>query len=306
MTPSDPPRRDPGERVPGRPAAAPDGAPQDPAAERIVAVSFVVTMIAGVSLLGVYLAGGQTQIEGALLGLAFGSLGLGIIVWAHRLLPSREHIERRHPLAQPRMERQLALTLEDEAGISRRTLLLRLLAGALGGLAAALAIPVFSLGPTPGKDLFTTPWRKGLRAVGTTGAPVHAADLEVGGVLTVFPEGSPGSATGQTLLIRVEPDLLDLPPDRAAWAPEGYIAFSKVCTHAGCPVGLYRASLHSLICPCHQSTFTVLNGAQPVFGPAARALPQLPIALQPDGTFIALGDFPEPIGPAFWNRTQQQ
>jgi ubiquinol-cytochrome c reductase iron-sulfur subunit len=68
-------------------------------------------------------------------------------------------------------------------------------------------------------------------------------------------------------------------------------------------VGLYRAAEHRLICPCHQSTFDVLDGAQPVFGPAARPLPQLPIQLQADGTFIATGDFSEPVGPAFWNIT---
>ena len=280
--------------------------PNDPAAERIVAASFVLTMVAGVAVLGVYLAGGQTQIEGALLFLALGGLGVGITVWAHRLLPNREHIELRHRLADPRAERELAATLKAEEGIGRRTMLLRLLAGAIGGLAAALAIPVLSLGPGPGRDLFVTRWRKGLRAVDMTGAPVHAADLEIGGVLTVFPEGSPGSANSQTLLIRVEPGLLRLPPDRAAWAPNGYVAYSKVCTHAGGPVGLYRAAQHRLICPCHQSTFDVLDGAQPTFGPAARPLPQLPIALQPDGTFVALGDFPEPVGPSFWNRTQHE
>jgi ubiquinol-cytochrome c reductase iron-sulfur subunit len=105
------------------------------------------------------------------------------------------------------------------------------------------------------------------------------------------------------LLIRVEPGLLKLPADRAAWAPDGFVAYSKVCTHAGCPVGLYRSSEHTLICPCHQSEFDVLDGARPISGPAARALPQLPIRLQEDGTFVALGDFPEPVGPGFWNMT---
>jgi ubiquinol-cytochrome c reductase iron-sulfur subunit len=294
----------PDKPVPGD-EGAPDeeAAPDDPAAERIVAASFVVTMVTGVALLGVYLAGGQTQIEAILLCLCLGGLGVGIIVWAQRLLPNRQHLELRHPLADPGAARELAITLRAEEGISRRTLLVRLLGGAVAGLLAALAIPVFSLGPGPGRDLFVTPWRKGLRAVDSTGAPVNMADLPLDGVLTVFPEGFPGSATGQVLLIHVDPTLLELPPDRAAWAPNGFIAYSKVCTHAGCPVGLYRASLHSLICPCHQSTFNVLNGAQPSFGPAARPLPQLPISLQPDGTFIALGDFPEPIGPSFWNRT---
>ena len=182
-------------------------------------------------------------------------------------------------------------------------MLVRLLFGAVGGLAAALAIPVFSLGPGPGRDLFATPWRKGIRAVDLANRPVQSQDIPLGGVLTVYPEGFPGSADGQTLLIHVDPALFQLPPDRMAWAPNGFVAYSKICTHAGCPVGLYRDELHSLICPCHQSQFNVLNGAQPSFGPAARPLPQLPIQLQSDGTFVALGDFPEPVGPSFWNRT---
>jgi ubiquinol-cytochrome c reductase iron-sulfur subunit len=115
----------------------------------------------------------------------------------------------------------------------------------------------------------------------------------------------PGSGDGQAVLIRVDPALLQLAPDRLEWAPMGYVAYSKICTHAGCPVGLYRAEEHALICPCHQSTFDVLNGGAPTYGPAARALPQLPISLMPDGTFVALGDFPEPVGPSFWNVTHR-
>jgi ubiquinol-cytochrome c reductase iron-sulfur subunit len=127
----------------------------------------------------------------------------------------------------------------------------------------------------------------------------------VDGVLTVFPEGHVGSADGQTLLIHVGEGRLQLTGERAGWAPEGFVAYSKVCTHAGCPVGLYRASQASLICPCHQSTFDVLRGAVPTFGPAARPLPQLPIQLV-DGEFRALGDFPEPVGPSFWDLTRDE
>jgi ubiquinol-cytochrome c reductase iron-sulfur subunit len=169
------------------------------------------------------------------------------------------------------------------------------------GLAAALAVPVFSLGPAPGRSLFETPWRRGLRLVGLDNQPVHADQLPIGGMLTVFPEGAPGSSDGQAVLIHVEPGLLALPGDGGAGAPNGYVCFSKKCTHAGCPVGLYRASDHQLVCPCHQSTFDVLHGAVPVFGPAVRPLPQLPIQQQPDGTFVANDGFAAPVGPSFWD-----
>ncbi len=278
-------------------------APGSSRVERIIALLFLLAAVAGVALLGIYLAGGQTQAEAVLLATSLGGIGIGIIAWSQWLLPNTLRVEDRHPVADaadPEAEREI---LDEEAAITRRSLLVRALAASLAGLAAALAIPVLSLGPAPGRALFETPWRRGLRLVGLDGQPIRAADLPVDGVVTAFPEGFVGSSDAQTLLIRVIPNLLQLPPDRLAWAPDGYVAYSKLCTHAGCPVGLYRAAEHRLICPCHQSTFDVLDGASAVFGPAARPLPQLPIELQADGTFVALGDFPEPVGPAFWNMT---
>lgn len=274
------------------------------AAERFVGLLFAVAFLAGIALLFVYILGGQTQVEGVLLMLCLGGIGLGIVVWAHRLMPTRIHIEPRGSVATTPAEMQLfedALT--EEAGFSRRKLLIGGLLGAFAGLGAALAIPVFSLGPAPGRSLFQTSWRAGLPLAPADGTPEAVADLPIGGVFTVFPNGDTTDPNSATLLIRVEPELLELDPSAAEWAPDGYVAYSKICTHAGCPVGLYRASQHTLICPCHQSEFDVLRGAQPISGPAARALPQLPIARREDGTFVALGDFPEPVGPAFWDMT---
>jgi ubiquinol-cytochrome c reductase iron-sulfur subunit len=278
----------------------------DRRSERIVAALFAVTAVTGVGLLGLYLAGGQTQLEGVLLAIALGSLGIGVAIWAQELMTTPIAIEERHSLeSDPVIAGELKGALDEEAGFTRRRMLVGMLLAAFGGLAAALAIPVLSLGPAPGRELFTTGWRSGKRLVGLDGQPVRAGDLAVDGVVTVFPEDAAGSADSQTLLIRVPPGSLRLSAERASWAPDGYVAYSKICTHAGCPVGLYRAAERQLICPCHQSTFDVLTGANPVFGPAARALPQLPIRLQPDGTFIATGDFPEPVGPAFWDITAQ-
>jgi ubiquinol-cytochrome c reductase iron-sulfur subunit len=269
--------------------------------ELAIAGLFGVAMLAGVALLGVYLMGGQTQVEGVLLAVCLGAIGAGIIAWSQQLLPNELQIEPRHPLGRPEDEAALGDTLTAEGAITRRKLLVGTLGAAFAGLAAALAVPVLSLGPAPGSGLFHTPWKRGMKMVGLDGKPISASSVPLGGVLTGFPEGLPGDAKGQTLLIRVEPSLLRLAPDRMAWAPDGLVAYSKVCTHAGCPVGLYRAEEHKLICPCHQSTFDVLAGAIPVFGPAARPLPQLPIQIQPDGTIVALADFTEPVGPSFWN-----
>jgi ubiquinol-cytochrome c reductase iron-sulfur subunit len=272
--------------------------------ERRIIALFGVSALTGIALLVVYLAGGQTQIEGVLLAITLGGIGIGIIAWSQWLLPGTLRSEDRHPLASHANADAEQEILKEEALITRRTMLVRALGAALAGLGAALAIPVLSLGPAPGKSLFETPWKRGgLRLVGLDGNPIQAADLPLEGVVTAFPEGYVGSADAQTVLIRVAPELLQLPPDRSVWAPDGYIAYSKLCTHAGCPVGLYRSQEHQLLCPCHQSTFNVLDGAQVVFGPAGRPLPQLPIQLQSDGTFIAQGDFFEPVGPAFWDIT---
>ena len=270
-------------------------------AERLVLGAFGVTMVTGLALLVVYYVGGSTQLQGILLTLCLGGLGVGIVVWAQELMSGELRVESRHPLGGgPEAAESLADALTDERGFSRRGILQLGLLGGLGGLVAALAIPVLSLGPAPGRSLFETPWRRGARLVGFDGRPVRASQVPVDGVVTVFPEGYAGNADAQTLLIHAGPRLR-LAGQAATWAPDGFVAYSKICTHAGCPVGLYRASQGELICPCHQSTFDVMRGAVPTFGPAARPLPQLPIALQGDGTFVADGDFPEPVGPGFWN-----
>jgi len=272
--------------------------------ERIVLALFGVTVVCGSALLVVYILGGQTQIEGLLLFGALGALGAGIVVWAQRLIPGQIEIEPREPLgSDPAKVAELEETLAEEAGFTRRRLLVVALGGALASLAAALAIPVFSLGPAPGRSLFETSWRAGRRLATDGGPPVVASDVPVGGVLTVFPDGDSADPNASTLLIRIGPD----PGGASGTAPPSppaaseFVALSKICTHAGCPVGLYRSSEHVLICPCHQSEFDVLDGARPVNGPAARPLPALPFRLEADGTFTALGDFPEPVGPSFWD-----
>ena len=268
-------------------------------AERWIAVGLAVSILASIGLLVIYVLGGQPQVEGALLGLALGGFGASLVAWATALLHPATESEEVHRLGSPRPADE---TPPSET-VTRRRFLLRLVAAAAAALAAALAIPVFSLGPQPGRALFRTDWRAGARVVGSDGEPLRAADLVLDSVSTVFPEGRVGSADGQTLLIRLRPGDLDLPEGRAGWAPEGCVAYSKVCTHAGCPVGLYRAADHVLLCPCHQSTFDVRRGAVPTYGPATRPLPQLPLELDADGFLVAGGDFPEPIGPSFWNMT---
>ncbi len=273
-------------------------------AEILVAICFGATMVAGLGLLVFYVVGSDTRIEGPLLAIALGGLGAGIVIWSHDLLDAKVVVEERGMIASdPNAGEMLRETLAEEGDITRRKLLVRMMFGALAALGAALAIPVFSLGPFPGKQLFETSWKAGDRLVGINGVPITASSIPIGGIETVFPEGAVGVSDSQTVLINVGPGLLQLDPERAAWAPDGFVAYSKLCTHAGCPVGLYAENEHTLLCPCHQSEFDVLRGATPIAGPAGRALPQLPIQLQPDGTFAALADFTGPVGPSFWDVT---
>jgi ubiquinol-cytochrome c reductase iron-sulfur subunit len=272
--------------------------------ERLPVVAFLLASAASIALVVVFATGGDAQLEGALLAVALGGIGIGLASWSHELTGNDVEIEARPPIesaAQPREE--FMVTLEGSSRpLSRRRVLIGSASAAGASLVAALLLPARSLGPSPGRALFRTPWRSGRRLVTPDGTALRAAELELGNIVTVFPEGAVDADDAATLLIRVEADRLELPPDRLAGAPDGLVAYSKICTHVGCPVGLYRENTHELVCPCHQSTFDVLHGAQPTFGPATRALPQLPIGVDDDGYLIALGDYPEPVGPGFWNR----
>lgn len=278
-----------------------------PRPTRPSAIAFTATILAAIGLTVVYTKGGQPQIEGSLLAVAFGGLAVGLVFWAKRLMPHGPQAQRRDVIPSQVAERSEAEESFEEGAerIGRRRFLGRMLALAGAAVGVALVIPVRSLGERPGSSLFHTLWRPGSRVVTDAGQPVLAADLPANTELTVFPEGGVGDAESQTLLIRLPPGDYHPLPGREDWAPDDIVAFSKVCTHAGCPVGLYRADTMELYCPCHQSVFEVLHGAEPSEGPATRPLPQLPLMVDADGYLVAQSDFTEPIGPGFWNRDRR-
>jgi ubiquinol-cytochrome c reductase iron-sulfur subunit len=274
--------------------------------ERLTAACFGVSMLAAVALAVVYWRGGQPQLEGLFLAIALGGIGVGIVVWAKHYMPPEEVTEERHSLASSDEERA-AFWGEVERGedeLSRRGLLLKMAGASIALVGAALLFPIRSLGPRPGRGLKSTPYRDGVRLVNDLNEPILATDVETDSVLTAFPEGHTDAANAPTLLIR--PNAKVKPRrGREDWTPDGLVAYSKLCTHVGCPVGLYQAGVHLLLCPCHQSTFDVLDGARPVFGPAARSLPQLPLRIDADGHIVATGDFSGPTGPGFWDRDRK-
>ena len=277
----------------------------DARGEAFVAGAFVVSILGALGLAVVYVAGGQTQLEGIFLFMALGGIGVGLVGWAQRFMPTQEETEERGALESTE-EEVAAFRADFEAGeqvLGRRRLLVRLAMGALGTLGLALLFPIRSLGPRPGRGLKTTPYAEApIRVVTEDGRFVRPRELAEGALATVWPVGHRNSADAPTLLIRVDEDELELPDDRKDWTVEGIVAYSKLCTHTGCPVGLYQQDEQLLLCPCHQSTFDVVRGAKPVFGPAARPLPQLPLDVDEEGYLIATGDFDGPVGGGFWDR----
>ena len=275
-------------------------------AERSAAVSFLVATAAAIGLTIVYWQGGQAQLEGILLAVVLGGIGVGIVLWAKHFMPSEDVTEERPPVASSEDD-VAAFAADFEAGgstVQRRRVLVATAGGACAALGVALLFPIRSLGPRPGRGFKQTAFRGGnIRVVDEDGMPIRPRDLPIDGFITVWPDGHTDDADASTLLIHFRRDQDFQPaPGREDWTVDDIVAYSKICTHVGCPVGLYQAASGLLLCPCHQSTFDVMRHARPVFGPAARSLPQLPLGLDGDGSIIATGDFSGPVGPGFWDR----
>lgn len=238
------------------------------------------------------LAGGPIQLYG-------GALAGALLLMA---VAVRRYFTGRYPditAVEPRVELHDApqAPLSDVEPVQgRRSFLSRALIGAAGLLGISLLAPVTSLGPSPGDTLRRTRWARGVRLVTSTGEPVRPVDVQTGGISTIWPEGSINHERSAVLLLRLAQPAKE--PTRLDWIVDDLIAYSKVCTHAGCPVALYRERDNALFCPCHQSTFDPSRGAVPTFGPAARALPQLPLGTDSAGYLIALDDFQAQVGPA--------
>lgn len=278
--------------------------------EVVIAITFVLGTILVAGFGAAYWVNAKPWILGATMGGGLFILGVGLVAWGKYLMPRGPFVEDRHEFANSEADRDaFAAAIVERGGgvVKRRKMLAGLLGGGLGIFGVVAMFPLLrSLGPLPKGTLFHTDWRKGSYAVDQTGRRVSSGDLAVGSIMTVFPEGTQnsdrGQAVDQTVLIRVSNERFTTQKGRETWAPLGYVAYSKVCTHLGCPVGLYEQQLQLLVCPCHQSMFNVTNGAVPQFGPAPRPLPQLPLYIDGDGYIRAQADYNQPVGPGFWER----
>jgi ubiquinol-cytochrome c reductase iron-sulfur subunit len=287
--------------------------------ENIIAVVFLVAMVFFGIAGAAYWQNWSPWIFGGALGAGMFALGFGVTAWGKYLMPQGPFVEERHTLAKSPEERDAlsaALVERTAVVIKRRKMLGGLLASGAGIMGIVLAFPLLrSLGPLP-KDTFDeSDWKAGTVLVDSNGQPVRRETLVAGGIMTVYPrnqvriEGGQvtftdqGLATDQTVLIRLPGGAFTTMPGRENWTPDGYVAYSKVCTHLGCPVGLYERELELLVCPCHQSIFNVRTGAVPQFGPAPRPLPQLALGYNDQGYLVATAPYDQALGPGFFERT---
>ena len=277
-----------------------------PNAPRGVTACFGLATLAAIGFAVSYAMGWSTPVLGAALGAALALIALGLGLWSGSLSAAEpDYVEERAVGPTPRDEFAHFSQALAESPVPRSRFLWGMFGAAVATLGAAALFPLRSLlpamGEVPDQVLSQSPWTRGRRLVTEELRPLKPEDLEVGEVATVFPEGyDTRQDVAATLLVRVPAEQLRLPPGRSNWSVDGVVAYSKLCTHAGCPVGLYADAPAQLLCPCHHSVFNALDGAQPVQGPASHPLPQLPLTVDSEGYLTADGGFSGPVGAAWW------
>ncbi|MGW1405305.1 cytochrome bc1 complex Rieske iron-sulfur subunit [Streptomyces sp. NPDC002403] len=297
--------------------------------ERAVAFMFTLSMLATIGFIASYVIFPVDKIVyiwpfghvsalnfslGLTLGVALFAIGAGAVHWARTLMSDVEVADDRHAIeATPEVKAKVLADFAagaEESAFGRRKLIRNTMFGALALVPLSGVVLLRDLGPLPEKKLRNTLWAKGKQLINmNTMEPLRPEDVAVGSLTFAMPEGLTEEAEdfqnqiakAALMIIRIQPENIKDKRERE-WAHEGIVAFSKICTHVGCPISLYEQQTHHVLCPCHQSTFDLSDGARVIFGPAGHALPQLRIGVNSEGNLEALGDFEEPVGPAFWER----
>ncbi|TGB16290.1 Rieske 2Fe-2S domain-containing protein [Streptomyces sp. MZ04] len=297
--------------------------------ERTVAFLFLLSMLSTVGFIAAFVAfpvdqsvyifpiGRISALNFALgmtLGIALFSIGAGAVHWARTLMSDVEIADERHAIeASPELRAKVMddfKTGTEESQFGRRKLIRNTMFGALAMVPLTGLVLLRDLGPLPEDKLRHTLWGKGKLLVNmNTNEPLRPADVAVGSLTFAKPEGleehdhgfQTEIAKAALMIVRIQPDNIK-DKRELDWSHDGIVAYSKICTHVGCPISLYEQQTHHVLCPCHQSTFDLSDGARVIFGPAGHALPQLRIGVNDEGYLEALGDFEEPVGPAFWER----
>ncbi|MER6347779.1 cytochrome bc1 complex Rieske iron-sulfur subunit [Streptomyces sp. NPDC001595] len=297
--------------------------------ERTVALLFTVSMLGTIGFIASFVTipvdksvfvwplghvGALNLALGLTLGIALFCIGAGAVHWGRTLMSDEEMVGERHPIEAPADVRaQVHADFKQgakESQLGRRKLIRNTMFGAVALVPLSGVVLLRDLGPLPEDKLRHTLWSKGKLLVNmNTNEPLRPSDVAVGSLTFAMPEGLEEHdhdfqneiAKAALMVVRLEPsDIKD--KQELEWSHEGIVAYSKICTHVGCPISLYEQQTHHVLCPCHQSTFDLSDGARVIFGPAGHALPQLRIGVNDEGYLQALGDFEEPVGPAFWER----
>ncbi|MET9852945.1 Rieske 2Fe-2S domain-containing protein [Streptomyces sp. NPDC006450] len=297
--------------------------------ERTVAFLFTLSMLATIGFIAsfvilpvdkivyIFPIGKVSALNFALgvsLGAALFCIGAGAVHWARTLMSDVEVAAERHEIAAPpEVKAQVLQDFADgarESAIGRRPLIRNTMLGALALLPLSAVVILRDLGPLPEDKLRKTIWARGKMLINqNTMEPLRPEDIVVGSLTFAMPEGLEEDAhdfqvqiaKAALMIVRIQPeDIKD--KKELEWSHDGIVAYSKICTHVGCPISLYEQQSHHVLCPCHQSTFDLSDGARVIFGPAGHALPQLRIGVNDEGFLEALGDFEEPVGPSFWER----
>jgi ubiquinol-cytochrome c reductase iron-sulfur subunit len=297
--------------------------------ERTVALLFTVSMLATIAFIAsfvifpidkivyIFPIGHVSALNFALgmtLGIALFAIGAGAVHWARTLMSDEEIAQERHPIEAPPEVKQKVL--EDfkqgaeESQLGRRKLIRNTMFGALALVPLSGIVLLRDLGPLPEDKLRHTLWSKGKLIINqNTNKPLRPEDIPVGSLTFAAPEGLGEDnadfheqiAKAALMIVRIAPEDIKDKKERD-WSHQGIVAFSKICTHVGCPISLYEQQTHHVLCPCHQSTFDLSDGGRVIFGPAGHRLPQLRISVNNEGYLEALGDFEAPVGPGFWER----
>ncbi len=245
---------------------------------------------------------------------------MGALIWVRHLMPDYEMVEERHDMRSTDAERAAFQDYFKEGTAAsqfvKRPMVRRTLMLATLPLALAPVVLLRDSGPLPGTSLRHTVWSPGRRLlVYGTNQPISPAEFSApGGMITIVPDGYQDDldalAKAAVIIIKFRPGELHIPTRYAGgtligtpnWTVDNIVAYSKICTHVGCPVALYEQTTHHILCPCHQSTFDATTGATVIFGPAPRPLPQLPLTVDSSGYLVSASDFTQPVGPSFWER----
>jgi ubiquinol-cytochrome c reductase iron-sulfur subunit len=283
---------------------------KSPGAELVVIALFVLATLAALAFVVVYAVDripDETQYLGLSIGLALVLLAIACIVIGKQLVVSEEIVEAYPDEEQPAAQDELVqIVAESGSRFTRKRLVLLAGSSAVGALGVAALVPIASMGPVLDVDpLYRTPWKRGRRLVGEDGKALAASGVEEEAFYTAYPEGADRELIGSPIVVvrLAESDI----QARRDWAPGGIVAYSKICTHAACAIALYRKPTYAptqpkpaLVCPCHYSTFDPGDAGKVLYGPAGRALPQLPLYVDRQGNLRAAGNFSGPVGPSWW------